>query len=74
MELLEYIKRFKKLIDGWKTHITAVCGWLTALSAWAAGNLTDAQFIAATYACLAAIFLRSGVAKALKAIRANGSS
>lgn len=63
MDWLKYLVWFQKLVHGKKTYIVAVIASLTALSAWAAGELTGTQFIAALFAAAQTVFIRAGIAK-----------
>lgn len=56
--------RLRSLLAGRKTYLLAVASILTALVAWADGNISNVQLIQAIYAALATITLRAGIAKA----------
>lgn len=60
---MNWVKKLREKLNGWKSVLTAVAGMLTATAAWAASELTGAQFVVALFAGIEMIFLRFGIAK-----------
>lgn len=66
MDLSKILEDVKNKVSGWKTIITAVAALLTAIAAWAAGELSNMQLAVAAFAALEVIFIRLGINKAGK--------
>lgn len=54
----------REWLNGKKAILTAVVGILTALIAWAAGEISTVILVTAVWVALEAIFIRLGVKKA----------
>lgn len=50
-------------LSGYKTYIVAIAGILTALGAYASGEMSLGNLVEAIYAGLTAMALRAGIAK-----------
>lgn len=53
--------KIKDAIRGKKTYILGCIAVATAIVAWAAGELTDVQFVTAIFVALQTIFIRAGI-------------
>lgn len=64
--MTNYIKRFREVVNGYRTVLTAVGTILTSLVAWAAGETDLIVLIAAIGTALEAIFIRLGLKGEIK--------
>lgn len=61
--MTELFNRLRELLSGKKTYLLAVAGILTALIAFANGDLDSQGLVMAVYNALAAVTIRAGVGK-----------
>jgi hypothetical protein len=57
------LEKIRNAVYGKKTYILSCVALVTALVAWASGELTDVQFVTAIFVALQTMFLRAGIAK-----------
>lgn len=58
------MSKTRKWIDGKRAYLLAIIGGLSALAAWAAGQIDTLALLAAIWAAGEAIFIRAGIKKA----------
>ena len=60
---MDILTSIREKISGYKTYIVAVIAIVTAVLAWATGDLSLTELVVAAFAAVQTMFIRAGVAK-----------